>query len=80
MEIEKMLKVNKTLEDELPYCSHDVAILTNDNPKLIMNDDAIYLGENPDIYGIFIGKDSKIMENVLELIYNSDNVEEETIE
>lgn len=73
MEIVKMLKVDNTLEDELPYCSGEIAILTNDNPKLIMNDDTIYFGENPDIYGIFIGKDSKIMDNVLELIYNAED-------
>ena len=70
MDIEKMLKVNKTLEDELPYCSEDIAILTSDSPNIIMNDDAIYFGENPDIYGIFIGKDSALMEDVLELIYS----------
>ena len=72
MEIEKMLKVDKTLEDEIPFCSEDVAILTSENPNLIMNDDTIYFGENPDIFGIFIGKDSRIIGDVLELIYNAE--------
>ena len=70
--IEKMLKVNKTFEDEIPYCSDDIAILTNDNPQLVMEDDSIYFGDNPDIYGIFIGKDSPIIEDVLNLIYDNE--------
>ena len=65
---------------ELPYYQHDIvkdhnediALVTNTNPILTTESgDTIYMGDNDDIFGLYIGKDSPIMPKILDLIYST---------
>ena len=69
MEITSMILTTNDIDIELENNTNNVSILAKENPSLIQEDDAIYFGDNPDLYGIFIGKDSPILEKVLDLIY-----------
>lgn len=71
MEIEKLVRVNEDINIELENSLEEVVILSNEDPNLIMEDDSIYLGDNPDIYGVFIGKNSPIIDEIMELIDNA---------
>jgi len=70
MEIASMVQTTKDINIELENNLASIAILTKENPSLIQEDDEIYFGDNPDIYGLFIGKDNPLMEKILELIYD----------
>lgn len=70
MEITSMIMTNDDIDIELDNNLNSISILTKKNPSLVQEDDVFYFGDNPDIYGIFIGKDSPIMEKILNLIYN----------
>ena len=70
---------------ELPYYQHDIvkphnediALVTNTNPIFTTETgDTIYMGDNDDIFGIYIGKDSPLMPKILDLIYNTTETEE----
>lgn len=70
MEIVNMLPMDKIMSDELTFHTDEVSIITRENPELFSEEDEIYMGDNPDIFGVFIGKDSPIMETILEAIEN----------
>lgn len=72
MEITSMIRVTEDINIELENNSDSVSIITKENPSLIQENDAIYFGDNPDIYGLFIGKDNPKLEQILELIYEED--------
>lgn len=71
MEITSMIRVNNDINIELECNSDNISIITRENPSLIQEDDEIYLGDNPDIYGLYIGKDNPLLEKVLDLIYEN---------
>lgn len=69
---------------ELPYYQHDIvkphsediALVTNTNPIFTTETgDTIYMGDNDDIFGLYIGKDSPIMPKILDLIYSTEKEE-----
>ena len=70
MEITSMIRVNSDINIELENNINNISIVTRENPMLIQEDDEIYFGDNPDIYGLFIGKDNPKIEKILELIYD----------
>jgi hypothetical protein len=71
MEITTMVQATKDIDIELENNIDSISILTKEHPSLIQEDDEIYFGDNPDIYGIFVGKDNPLMEKILELIYDN---------
>ena len=70
MEITSMIRVTNDIDLELGANSDNISVITKDNPSLIQQDGEMYFGDNPDIYGLYIGKDNPLMEKVLDLIYN----------
>ena len=71
MEITTMIQTTKDIDIELENNLDSISILAKENPSLIQEDDEIYFGDNPDIYGIFIGKDNPLLETILDLIYEN---------
>lgn len=72
MEIASMIMVTDDINIELENNSDSISIVTKPNPVLIQEEsEEIYFGDNPDIYGIYIGKDCPIMDKILNLIYKS---------
>ena len=71
MEIATMVQTTKDIDIELENKLDSISILTKENPSLIQENDEIYFGDNPDIFGLFIGKDNPLMEKILDLIYCS---------
>ncbi len=65
-----MIMTNEDIDIELDNNLDSISILTKENPSLIQENDTFYFGDNPDIYGIFIGKNSPIIEKILNLIYD----------
>ena len=70
MEISSMVMTTSDIDIELENNLDSISIITKPNPSLIQENDEMYFGDNPDIYGIYIGKDCPIMDKILELIYN----------
>lgn len=70
MEITSMIQTTKDIDIELENNLSSISIITRENPSLIQEDDEIYFGDNPDIYGLFIGKDNPKLEQILDLIYD----------
>lgn len=71
MEITSMIQTTKDIDIELDNNLDSISILSKENPSIIQEDDEIYFGDNPDIYGLFIGKDNPLLEDILNLIYSS---------
>jgi len=77
MEIQSSLPMNRNMSIELSFRSEDISIITTENPVFTSeNGEEIYMGDNPDIFGLYIGKDHPLMEKILDLIDNYDETQE----
>lgn len=69
MEIQSSLPMNINMSMELFFRTEEISIVTTENPVFTSeNGDEIYMGDNPDIFGLFIGKNHPLMERILEMI------------
>lgn len=73
MEIQSNLPMDIDMSIELSFRTNDIAIVTTQDPVFTSeNGEEIYMGDNPDIFGLYIGKDHPLMEAILDLIDNYD--------